>query len=82
VTASKTTESLRHPADMRELKRDFARLDRDGDGRVDYEEFKQLLESLQAGMSERELHIGFREIDTDHDGLIDCLEFSDWWRSD
>jgi Ca2+-binding EF-hand superfamily protein len=82
VTTSRTAESLRHPAGMRELKQDFLRVDRDDDGRVDYEEFKQLMRSLDAGMSDRELSIGFHEIDTDRDGVIDLKEFMDWWRSD
>lgn len=82
MTVSKTAESLRHPAGTRELKQDFASVDRDHDGRINDAEFKQLMESLQAGMSARELEIGFREIDTDRDGLIDSKEFMDWWRSD
>ena len=82
MTVSKTTEPLRHPAGSRELQQDFASVDQDGDGRIDYLEFKKLMDELQAGMSEREMHIGFREIDTDRDGLIDSREFMDWWRSD
>ena len=56
--------------------------DRDHDGRIDFEEFAQLMRGLEAGMSAAELRLGFKEIDTDGDGLIDLREFSDWWSSD
>lgn len=82
MNESKTVQAQRHPASTRELKQDFARVDNDRDGRVDFAEFKQLLQGLDAEMSEQELRIGFREVDSDHDGLIDCREFIDWWSTD
>jgi calmodulin len=72
----------RHPAGARELKEEFVLADRDRDGRIDFDEFRQLLDGLEAGVSKSEAQIGFREIDTDGDGLIDFREFSDWWTSD
>jgi len=80
--SERDTESYRHTADLEELQQDFARVDRNGDGHVNYEEFKELLEGLEAGMTEEEMQIGFRELDTNRDGLIDCQEFIDWWSSD
>jgi Ca2+-binding EF-hand superfamily protein len=77
--ADRTT---RHPAKRRELIQEFAAADRDNDGRIDFEEFKLLLEGLDAAMSIDEMQIGFREVDTDGDGWIDCREFVDWWSSD
>lgn len=74
--------ATRHLASPRELKEDFVLADRDRDGRIDFEEFVQLMQGLEAGMTSTELHIGFGEIDTDGDGLIDFREFADWWRSD
>jgi len=74
--------SPRHAAAERELRADFMRADSDRDGRVDFEEFKQLLEGLEAGMSDHDLRIGFHEVDTDRDGLIDCREFIEWWTAD
>lgn len=82
MTESQTSSTARHPAGRRELKEEFAVADRDGDGRVNFAEFKRLLEGLEAGISDRELHIGFREVDTDADGLIDFKEFVDWWTAD
>lgn len=73
---------MRHPAGSRELLEEFAVADRDNDGRVEFDEFKQLLDGLEAEMSEAEMRIGFQEVDTDHDGLIDCREFMEWWSSD
>lgn len=73
---------LRHAAGQRELKEEFARADKDHDRRIDFAEFAQLMQGLQAEMSHTDLRIGFQEIDSDHDGLIDFGEFADWWRAD
>lgn len=67
---------------IQELQEDFASADDDGDGRIDFAEFKRLLEGLGAGMSEAELSIGFHEVDTDRDGRIDLQEFAAWWARD
>ena len=74
--------NTRRPAAHRELVEEFAVADRDKDGRIDLEEFKLLLEGLEAAMSHDEMQIGFREVDADRDGWIDCREFVDWWSSD
>jgi Ca2+-binding EF-hand superfamily protein len=72
----------RYAASSTELTKEFAAVDKDGDGRVSFEEFKQLLDGLDSGMSEPEMRIGFHEVDTDRDGRIDCREFIEWWSSD
>jgi Ca2+-binding EF-hand superfamily protein len=72
----------RFSSDARELHREFKRVDRNHDGKVSFEEFKELLEGLDAGMSEAEMRIGFGEVDTDKDGRISRQEFVDWWSSD
>ncbi|AMN46359.1 hypothetical protein ACG33_04405 [Steroidobacter denitrificans] len=72
----------RYAADTDELRKEFASVDKNGDGRVSFEEFKQLLDGLESGLSEPEMRIGFREVDTDRDGRIDCREFIEWWTSD
>ena len=76
------SKSTRHPAAERELLEEFAVADRDNDGRVNFAEFKQLLDGLEAGMSEAEMRIGFEEVDTDRDGFIDRREFFEWWSAD
>jgi Ca2+-binding EF-hand superfamily protein len=72
----------RHPADIKELRREFALADLNRDDRISFVEFRQLLEGLNAGMSERDMQIGFQEVDTDRDGLIDREEFIEWWSED
>lgn len=72
----------RHPAGERELKEEFAVADRDRDYRLNFDEFTNLLQGLDAEMTAAELRIGFHEIDTDSDGFIDFQEFVDWWTAD
>jgi len=74
--------NMRHPATDRELIQEFAAADRDNDGRIDFDEFRLLLEGLEAAMTVEEMQIGFSEVDADRDGWIDCREFVDWWSSD
>jgi Ca2+-binding EF-hand superfamily protein len=76
------SKSTRHPAAERELLEEFAVADRDNDGRVNFAEFKQLLDGLESGLSEAEMRIGFEEVDTDRDGFIDRREFFEWWSAD
>jgi calmodulin len=65
-----------------ELREDFEFNDSNGDGRIEYEEFKELLEFLEADMSSGDTRTGFAEIDTDHDGAIEFDEFVAWWMAD
>lgn len=66
--------------EARELGESFEYNDRDGDGHIEFDEFLQMLEDLEAGTSTEEARVGFREIDTDRDGYIQLDEFIDWWR--
>jgi calmodulin len=75
-------DKSRFSASIAELKQEFQLADTDGDGRLQYEEFRRVLEGLEAGMAEREMRQGFREVDADRDGLISCAEFVDWLRGD
>jgi Ca2+-binding EF-hand superfamily protein len=78
----KSTGGYRHTADVGELQKEFILVDRDHDGRVNFDEFKQLMEGLDSGMTHDEMEVGFHEVDTNRDGLIDCREFIDWWSND
>lgn len=74
-----TIQTPRHISDPMELREDFDFVDADCDGRINYFEFKNLLEDLEAQMTESEMRIGFRELDTNRDGYIDRIEFIEWW---
>ena len=64
-------------ADLEEL---FDDVDEDGDNRIQFPEFSQLLDDLGADMEYEEMRAGFRRIDSNHDGAIDFTDFVDWWR--
>ena len=82
MKSHETQASSRFSVGIAELKREFALADTDRDGRLDYAEFRAVLEGLEAGTSEREMHQGFHEVDTDRDGLISKDEFIEWWLTD
>jgi calcium-binding protein CML len=65
--------------ELEEFKETFAYNDLDADGKIEFNEFLQMLSALDAGMSRSEARIGFDEVDTDDDGLIDLDEFIAWW---
>jgi Ca2+-binding EF-hand superfamily protein len=62
-----------------ELREHFAVCDTDRDHRINYAEFLDLLENLEAGMSEEEMRLGFGLIDLDGNGYISFDEFRRWW---
>jgi hypothetical protein len=64
---------------QQELREHFAFCDSDRDHRINYAEFRALLENLEAGMSEEELRLGFGLIDLDGNGYISFDEFQRWW---
>jgi calmodulin len=65
-----------------ELREAFDYNDRDGDGRIQLDEFSAMLDELEAEMTDRDIEIGFKDIDTNDDGLIDFQEFAAWWAED
>jgi Ca2+-binding EF-hand superfamily protein len=65
-----------------EVREDFRAFDRDHDGRINFLEFRELMESLDPDMTDEEALIGFREIDSNRDGGIDLHEFLTWWTAD
>ena len=68
--------------ELDELREAFDYNDRDGDGRIQLDEFSAMLDELEADMSDKEIEIGFKDIDTNDDGLIDFEEFVAWWAED
>ena len=59
--------------ELDELREAFDYNDRDGDGRIQLDEFSAMLD---------EVEIGFKDIDTNDDGLVDFQEFVAWWGED
>jgi len=68
--------------ELDELRETFDYNDRDGDGRIQKDEFVAMLDELDAGMTVQEMEIGFQDIDTNDDQLIDFAEFVVWWTED
>ena len=64
---------------LRALQDVFDQFDADSDGRIDEDEFVELLNHLGSELSAREAVIGFALIDTDNSGAIDFGEFAAWW---
>ena len=63
---------------IEELREDFASVDSDEDGCIDFGEFANLMDNLSAGVSSADLRIGVGEIDSDRDGRISLAEFVAW----
>jgi Ca2+-binding EF-hand superfamily protein len=70
------------PEELDELREAFDYNDRDGDGRIQVDEFSAMLDELEAEMTPKDIEIGFQDIDTNDDGLIDFGEFVAWWTED
>jgi calmodulin len=68
--------------ELDELREAFDYNDRDGDGKIQLDEFSAMLDELEADMSENDIEIGFKDIDTNDDGLVDFEEFVAWWAED
>jgi Ca2+-binding EF-hand superfamily protein len=58
----------------------FNRVDDDGDGRIDFDEFKELLLELDDRRSADACFVAFCAIDTNNDGHIGFDELRNWWR--
>ena len=67
------------PEQYTELKESFDYNDLNGDGKIEPEEFRRMLEALDVGAGPEEIRLGFAAIDTDGDGGIEFDEFVDWW---
>lgn len=66
--------------ELADLQEQFDECDADGDGRIDFTEFSQLLENLGSEVPPERRRSQFDVIDLDHDGAIDRAEFMEWWR--
>jgi Ca2+-binding EF-hand superfamily protein len=67
---------------VEEIEELFEQNDTDGNGDIDFGEFKTLMTELDPQMSRAALEIGFRDIDTNKDGRINFDELLVWWLAD
>lgn len=67
------------PEKVAELRESFQYNDPNGDGKIDFSEFRNMLRDLEANVAADEARIGFSEIDTDNDNAIEFDEFIEWW---
>ena len=66
--------------ELADLDEQFDECDANGDQRIDFTEFSQLLENLGSEVPPRQRRARFDAIDADHDGAISRPEFMEWWR--
>ncbi len=62
-----------------ELREIFSHYDKDSNGVIDRNEFKQLLDALDAQVSPDELEAGMDALDENNNGKIEFDEFVAWW---
>lgn len=65
--------------DIAGLHREFSRFDSDSNGRIEYEEFVELLGSVGPRPTEEEAQLAFSVIDSDNTGYVEFEEFVHWW---
>ena len=65
----------------RELRENYDHFDRDGDGKLERNEFGELMTALDAVEPGGDPAFGFGEIDTDDSGVIEFDEFAAWFRN-
>jgi Ca2+-binding EF-hand superfamily protein len=58
----------------------FARVDRNGDERIEIEEFATLMLDMDRATTACEMRACFDAIDSDHDGSVTLAEFRAWYR--
>jgi len=67
--------------ELADLEEQFDECDADGDQRIVFAEFQELLENLGSELSSDQQRARFDAIDLDRDGAINRQEFIEWWRS-
>lgn len=67
--------------ELHDLQEQFDACDADGDQRISFTEFSELLENLGSELLPEQRRSRFDEIDLDRNGLIDRDEFLHWWRA-
>ena len=66
---------------LAEIKENFDFFDDDANKKLDFNEFRHVVNAVGGGIHEDELKIGFEIIDKDNSGFIDFNEFVSWWEN-
>ncbi|MCY7295131.1 EF-hand domain-containing protein [Alteromonas sp. a30] len=69
------------PEQVEKIREDFAFFDKDQNGRIDQDEFFELLTVLSPKIKPHQAQEGFSLIDKNGDGVVDFEEFLDWWQN-
>lgn len=64
--------------ELADAEEQFDACDTNGDRRIDFAEYSQLLENLGLGLPPTQRRNRFNAVDSDGDGAIDRSEFIDW----
>lgn len=64
-----------------EIRETFDFFDRDGNGLIDFDEFRAVLKTVNPEVTVSQAAEGFSMTDTNSDGYVDLDEFIAWWRS-
>ncbi|GLT28821.1 hypothetical protein SLA2020_037250 [Shorea laevis] len=64
-----------HLGPVEQIKKIFNKYDKNGDGKISFEELKEILGALEFSSSSEEVQRVMSELDTDGDGFVDLDEF-------
>ena len=67
--------------ELADAEEQFDECDADGDQRIDFTEYSQLLDNLGVEVPPAHRRSRFNAIDANRDGAIDRSEFLEWWRT-
>jgi len=64
---------------MSDVRESFDKFDKDGNGKIDLQEFRELVAALGDTNEPAQVEAIFDEIDEDETGMVDFAEFEQWW---
>lgn len=64
---------------LEEMRTHFSHIDTDANGKIDFDEFVDLLKTVGFSRQEDIIRLAFDAIDADSSGYIDFDEFAVWW---
>ncbi|MEQ8289829.1 MAG: EF-hand domain-containing protein [Gammaproteobacteria bacterium] len=66
---------------VEEIKAIFDKFDTNGNGTIDWNEFREMLNELDKDLSLVDKTETFDKVDSNHTGMINFEEFMTWWAS-